>query len=258
MSDAERAELVRRAGSSDRREAQRAAIVLACAEGMSNAGAARVVGVSVGSVARWRGQFAAQGLEGLGDRDRGGRPVAEIVLTADERETLQRWARRAKSSQALAERCRIVLGCAAGKSNQQVAVELGVTAQTVGKWRARFVQKRLEGLSDEPRPGRLPSILLDKVEEVLTMTLEQKPVDATHWSRSSMAKRSGLSPSTIGRIWSKFELKPHVADGFKQLPDLELRHRRRHAARTASGPRKTLGYAIFRSIPSTRTGSGWR
>ncbi len=205
--------------SSDRRAAQRARIVLVCAEGMSNAGAARLVGVSVGSVARWRRQFADEGVEGLVDRDRGGRPVVEIVLTVQEHEMLQRWARRAKSSQALAERCRIVLGCAAGKSNQEVAAELGITAQTVGKWRTRFARKRLEGLSDEPRPGRAPSILLDKVEEVLTTTLEQKPVNATHWSRTSMARRSGLSPSTIGRTWRKFELKPHVADGFKLSTD---------------------------------------
>lgn len=148
-----------------------------------------------------------------------GRPKAELVLTEEERDQLVRWSRRAKSSQALALRSRIILACGQGLSNKAVAAKLGVSQPMVGKWRARFVTKRLDGLIDEPRTGRPPSILLDKVEEVIVTTLEHTPPDATHWSRTSMAQRSGLSPSTIGRIWRKFELKPHRSDGFKLSTD---------------------------------------
>ena len=150
---------------------------------------------------------------------RTGRPVAEVVLTDDERETLLRWSRRAKSSQALALRSRIVLGCAEGKANKQVAAELGVWPQTVGTWRRRFVESRLDGLVDEPRPGAPRKITDEQVEAVVVATLERTPADATHWSRASMAGESGLSRSTVGRIWKAFGLKPHQVQTFKLSTD---------------------------------------
>ncbi len=150
---------------------------------------------------------------------RTGRPKAELVLTDEEREQLVRWSRRRKSSQALALRSRIVLACADGVDNKAVAVQLGCAAATVGKWRGRFVAHRLDGLTDEPRPGRPAVISADQVEDVVVATLESAPDHATHWSRAKMAERTGLSKSTIGRIWRAFELKPHRAEGFKVSND---------------------------------------
>ncbi len=150
---------------------------------------------------------------------RTGRPKVLLELTSQEREQLVRWARRRKSSQALALRSRIVLACAEGLNNKEVADRVGVSQPTVGKWRSRFVALRLDGLGDDPRPGRPPSITAEEVEDVVVATLESTPRNATHWSRSSMAARSGLSKSSIGRIWRAFELKPHRTEGFKLSND---------------------------------------
>jgi len=148
-----------------------------------------------------------------------GRPKAELKLSGEERETLQRWARRPRSAQALALRSRIVLACADGASNTEVAARLGINKLTVGKWRARFVERRLAGLNDEPRPGAPRTVSDERVEAVIVKTLESKPVDATHWSTRSMAAASGLSQTAVSRIWRAFGLKPHRQETFKLSSD---------------------------------------
>jgi transposase len=150
---------------------------------------------------------------------RTGRPKPALVLVSDERETLERWARRPTTAQALAQRARIVLSCAVGKTNDAVAREVGVTRQTVGRWRDRFVRKRVDGLLDEPRPGAPRTIMDADVERVVRLTLETKPREATHWSTRAMAKRCGLSQTAVSRIWRAFALQPHRVETFKLSKD---------------------------------------
>lgn len=148
-----------------------------------------------------------------------GRPKADLILGNAERRQLQQGARQAKTAQFLALRAKIVLRCAEGGTNQQAVADLGIGRSTVDRRRARFIVKRLDGLHDEPRSGRPPSILLDQVEEVVVATLESLPGQDTYRSRASMAQRTGLSKSTIGRIWKRFDLKPHLRDSFKLSTD---------------------------------------
>lgn len=153
---------------------------------------------------------------------RRGRPTVEITLTGSERKTLERWARRHSSSQALALRCRIVLACADGRTNTEIAAELRAHATTVAKWRHRFAAERLDGLVDAPRPGAARTIGDDVVEAVVVDTLETTPPDATHWSTRGLAARYGISHQTVAEIWKAFGLKPWRADEHKISPDPEL------------------------------------
>jgi transposase len=148
-----------------------------------------------------------------------GRPVPPMVLTTDERDTLERWTRRPTTAQALALRARLVLRCAAGETATAIARDVQVTKQTVGTWRGRFLARRLDGLLDEPRPGVPRTIGDADVERVLTTTLESTPRDATHGSTRSLAKHCDMSQTAIARIWKAFALQPHRVDTFKLSKD---------------------------------------
>jgi hypothetical protein len=150
------------------------------------------------------------GVLGMGGKnaDAPGPTDSTLILTPTERETLERWTRRAKTTQGGRPARPPILGGAAGKTNTVVAYELPLTKQTVGKWRTRFLRRRLDGLLDEPRPVAPRTITDAQVERVLTQTLETTPADATHWSTRSMAQASRLSRSPVHRIWRAFALQP--------------------------------------------------
>lgn len=142
-----------------------------------------------------------------------------VVLSEEERSKLEAWAGRPTSQQRLALRARIVLMCAKGLKNTVVAQSLRVCKPTVGKWRERFQEHRLEGLTDEPRPGAPRRISDAQVEEIVTLTLEQKPANSTQWSTRLMGKRVGLTHDSVARIWRAFGLKPHLQQTYKLSND---------------------------------------
>ena len=142
-----------------------------------------------------------------------------LVLSGAERRALENWAKRRKTAQGLALRARIVLACAEGGSNTAVAARLRVSRTTVRKWRDRFLAKRLDGLGDEPRPGVPRTITDAQVEEVVVRTLEEVPEGATHWSKRELARRVGISPTSVHRIWRAFGLQPWRVEDFKISPD---------------------------------------
>ena len=150
---------------------------------------------------------------------RTGRPKQPLILTDEEHDRLQSLAHRARSQPALARRARVVLACAEGLDNQTVARKLRTSLGMVGKWRRRFLQARLEGLYDEPRPGAPRKVSDADVERVVIQTLESTPRGETHWSTRGLAKATGLSRMTISRIWQAFGLQPHRTDTFKLSPD---------------------------------------
>src|ERR1700694_3347169 len=153
---------------------------------------------------------------------RTGRPKPPLTIAEEERERLESLAHRARSQPLLARRARVVLACAEGLDNQSVAQKLHCSLGMVGKWRARFLKARLEGLYDEPRPGTPRTVSDAQVEQVIIQTLESTPRGETHWSTRGLAKATGLSRMTISRIWHAFGLQPHRTDTFKLSPDPPL------------------------------------
>jgi len=150
---------------------------------------------------------------------RTGRPKQPLILTEEERASLQSLAHRSRSQPLLARRARVVLACGDGLDNQGVARKLRVSLGMVGKWRARFLKARLEGLYDEPRPGAPRKVSDEQVERAVIQTLESTPRGQTHWSTRGLAQVTGLSRMTISRIWRAFGLQPHRTDTFKLSPD---------------------------------------
>ena len=174
------------------------------------------------------------------------RRMAELVLGEAERTELKLLSSRRKTAQALALRARIVLECARGLENQEVAASLGIAKNTVGKWRRRFVERGMDGLHDEARSGAPRSIEDDRIEAVIVKTLESLPENATHWSSRGMAKASGLSVSSVQRIWRAFGLQPHRMESFKLSTDPDFRRQSTRRRRALRGAARACGRALRR------------
>src|SRR5712691_7889894 len=180
-----------------------------------------------------------------------------IVLTGEERQVLEGWARRRKTALALALRSRIVLACADGRSVTEVAAELGTSRATAGKWRSRLLEARLDGLNDEPRPGRSRTITDEQAEKVIAATLEQAPPNGdTHWSTRLMARSAGLNQTAVSRIWRAFGLKPHILQTWKLSTDPQFIDKVRDVAGLYMTRRRTRWCCAWTRSPRSRRWTG--
>jgi len=184
---------------------------------------------------------------------RRGRPKAPLTLSGEEHEMLCHWATGPSAAVSLAERARILLACAEGETNQDIAERFAVTPQTVGKWRARFLRDRLDGLLDEPRTGAPRRILDADVQRVLTLTLESSASSGAPWSTRSLAQASGLSQSAISRIWRAHGLRPYRGESSRFWHDPRFVEQVRDLAGVYADP-PTFALALCvsaRAVPST-------
>jgi transposase len=180
-------------------------------------------------------------------------PVAvEIVLSDEERAHLESWERRRTSAQALAERSPIVLAAAEGLKNTEIAERRGVHRQSVTKWRNRFAEYRLDGLVDEPRPGRPRTITDEMVDAVITRTLESASKNATHWSTRSMAAEVGLTQTAVSKIWRAFGLYPHRQDAWTLSNDPLFVREGSRRRRALSQPARARSRCVWMRSPRSR------
>jgi len=187
---------------------------------------------------------------------RRGRPKQALRLSEEEHQRLRSLAQRSRSRPAVARRARVVLACAEGLDNRAVAKKLRCSLGMVGKWRARFLKQRLEGLYDEQRPGAPRQIGDEQIEQVVIQTLESTPRGQTHWSTREMAKNTGLSRMAISRIWRAFGLQPHRTESFKLSPDPLLIEKVRDIVGLYIEPtRSCAGDLRGREEPDSGTGS---
>ena len=208
LTDKQRAELLLLREDDNSRLRARATIIMACAEGLSNNEVARRENTTPATVARWRRAFCGDGCRGLRDAPRAGRPRVGVELSDRARSAVALPAPR-YVLQSLAARARIVMLCAQGHTDTEVAKIVAMGADTVSRWRRRFAERRLQGLLDDERVGAPRKITDDVVEALVVATLESTPKGATHWSTRSMADKLGISNSSVGRIWRALGLKPH-------------------------------------------------
>jgi len=207
------------ASGNNKRLAVRAQIILLSLDGLLDSAIAKKLGISRQVVVKWRGRYLQGGVTGLLDKQRSGRKTELIEILPDELDVLKQWAVSRSLPNTLVKRAKAILLSAEGKMDREVAETLSLSVSCISKWKKRFRENRIEGLSDSYRTGRPRTYSEEQIAELLKKTLDSKPKGETHWSTRSMEKETGISKSTINRVWNTFSLKPHRQDKFKLSND---------------------------------------